>query len=148
MPNIANVLKEEIQRLARKQVKVELIPLKRDHVRLKKSVADLRRQLAALSRESRELLKTVTPSVAIEAADKVTAPAARLRPTSTSVQRLRRRLGLTQVQFGKLLGVSGQAVVQWEGKGGQVRMRNATLAALAGIQHIGKREATRRLETK
>jgi DNA-binding transcriptional regulator YiaG len=60
---------------------------------------------------------------------------------------LRRRLGLTQVQFGTLLGVSGQAVGQWESKGGRVRMRRPTLAAVAGIQEIGRREARRRLES-
>ena len=47
MPNVANVLREEIQRLAKKQVKAGLSPLRRDHMRLKKSVADLRRQVAA-----------------------------------------------------------------------------------------------------
>ena len=60
--------------------------------------------------------------------------------------RLRRRLGLTQVEFGRLMGVSGQAVLNWERKGSRVRMRSANLAALAGIHKIGKREARRRLE--
>jgi len=60
--------------------------------------------------------------------------------------RLRRRLDLTQVEFGRLMGVSGQAVLNWERKGSRVRMRSANLAALAGIQKMGKREARRRLE--
>jgi hypothetical protein len=38
------------------------------------------------------------------------------------------------------------AVVQWESRQSRVRMRSATHAALVGIQHIGKREARRRLE--
>jgi DNA-binding transcriptional regulator YiaG len=141
MPNVANVLREEIQRLAKKQVKLGLSPLKRDHMRLKKSVADLRRQVAALNGMNRELLKKVTPVVAEGATEK----AATLRPTSKGLDKLRRRLGLTQVQFGRLLGVSGQAVAHWAAEDGRVRMRNATLAALAGIQNIGKREALRRL---
>jgi len=44
------------------------------------------------------------------------------------------------------MGVSGQAVLNWERKGSRVRMRSANLAALAGIQKMGKREARRRLE--
>ena len=51
MPNIAKVLREEIQRLAKRQARVELRPVRRDNVRLKKIVADLRRQMAALNRQ-------------------------------------------------------------------------------------------------
>src|SRR5512139_3684200 len=146
MPNIAKVLREEIQRLARRQARAELRPVRRDNVRLKKTVADLRRQLAALNRTSRELVKKVAPLAAIKETEAATEKAAKLRPTSKSLKNLRARLGLTQAQFGKLLGVSGQAVVQWGSREGRIRMRQRTLSALAGIQTIGKREAWRRLE--
>jgi len=146
MPDVAKVLREEVQRLAKRQVKAGLAPLKRDSVRLKKHVADLRRELTALARTHRELLARVTAVVATKQTEVATERAATLRPTSKSLVRLRRRLGLTQVEFGKLLGVSGQAVLNWESKGSRVRMRGANLAALAGIQKIGKREARRRLE--
>lgn len=145
MPNIAKVLREEIQRLAKRQVKAELNSVKRDNVRLKKSVAELRRQVAALDATSRELVKRVTPVVASKEIEAATEQAAKLRPTSKSLKKLRARLGLTQVQFGQLLGVSGQAVVQWASRDGRIRMRKTTLAALARIQNIGKREARRRL---
>ena len=146
MPDVARVLREEVQRLAKRQVKAGLAPLKRDNVRLKKHVADLRRELMALTRTSRELLARVTAVVATKETEVATERAATLRPTSKGLVRLRRRLDLTQIEFGKLLGVSGQAVLNWEGKGSRVRMRSANLAALAGIQRIGKREARRRLE--
>jgi len=146
MPNIAKVLREEVQRLAKRQIKAELSPVKRDNVRLKKSVAELRRQIAALHRTSRELVKKVTPVVASKENEEATENAAKLRPTSEGLKKLRARLGLTQGQFAKLLGVSAQAVVQWAGKDGRIRMRKTTLSALARIQNIGKREAWRRLE--
>jgi DNA-binding transcriptional regulator YiaG len=146
IPDVARVLREEVQRLAKRQVKAGLAPIKRDTVRLKKHVADFRRELTALTRTSRELLARVTAVVATKEAAVATERAATLRPTSKSLARLRHRLGLTQVEFGKLLGVSGQAVLNWERKGSRVRMRSANLAALAGIQKIGKREARRRLE--
>jgi DNA-binding transcriptional regulator YiaG len=147
MPNLARVLREEIQRLARKQVKAGWSPVKREQVRLRKSVTDLRRQLTALSRTSQELVTKVTALLASQETEVAQEQVANLRPTSRSLGALRRRLGLTQVQFGTLLGVSGQAVGQWESKEGRVRMRRATLGALAGIQHIGRREARRRLES-
>jgi len=144
--NMAKVLREEIQRVAKRQVRTELAPLRRDGVRLKKSVADLRRQIAALNRSSRELVKKVTPVMVARETEDATQNAGKLRPSSKSLKRLRARLGLTQAQFGQLLGVSGQAVVQWASREGRVRMRTTTLAALARIQNIGKREAWRRLE--
>ena len=146
MPNIAKVLREEVQRLAKKEVRAAFAPPKRDTVRLKKQVAELRRELTALTRTSRALLARVTAVVATKESEVATERAATLRPTSKSLARLRRRLDLTQVELGKLLGVSGQAVLNWERKGSRVRMRSANLAALAGIQKIGKREARRRLE--
>jgi DNA-binding transcriptional regulator YiaG len=146
MPDVARVLKEEVQRLAKRQVKAGLAPLKRDNVRLKKQVTEFRRELAALTRTSRELRARVAAVVATKESEVATARAATLRPTSKSLVRLRRRLALTQVEFGSLVGVSGQAVLNWERKGSRVRMRSANLAALAGIQKIGKREAHRRLE--
>ena len=145
MPNIAKVLREEIQRLAKKQVKADVRAIKRESVRLKKSVADLRRQVAALNHTSSELLKKITPVVTTQEIEDATEHAAKLRPTAASLKKLRARLGLTQAQFGQLLGVSGQAVVQWGSREGRVRMRQTTLAALARIQNIGKREALRRL---
>jgi len=146
MPRIADVLREEIQRLARKQVKATLGPLKRDQVRLKKSVAELRRNVAALDGAHRELRKKVALVVETRETERATEKATKLRPTSKSLEKLRARLGLTQVQFGRLLGVSGPAVTNWAAKDGRVRMRGTTLAALASIQNIGKREALRRLD--
>lgn len=35
--------------------------------------------------------------------------------TSINIKALRRESGLTQKQFGKVIGVSGEAVSQWEG---------------------------------
>jgi DNA-binding transcriptional regulator YiaG len=91
-------------------------------------------------------VKKVTPVVASREIVEATENAAKLRPTSESLKKLRARLGLTQAQFGKLLGVSGQAVVRWASRDGRIRMRKTTLSALARIQNIGKREAWRRLE--
>jgi len=93
-----------------------LTPLKRDNVRLKKHVAELRREVTALTRTSRELLAKVTAVVATKQAEVATERAATLRPTSKSLVRLRRRLDLTQVEFGRLLGVSGQAVLNWRAR--------------------------------
>jgi len=52
MPNIASVLKEEISRIARKEVKAEVAALK-------KSTGVHRREIAALKRRAHELEQVV-----------------------------------------------------------------------------------------
>lgn len=146
MLNIAKALKEEIQKVARRQVRAEIRAVRRENARLRRSVAMLRRQLGGLQRTSKDLVKRVMPAVATKEAEEATTKARTLRPTSEGLKKLRARLGLTQAQFGQLLGVSAQAVVQWAAKQGRIRLRKATLAKLANIRQIGKREARRRLE--
>lgn len=41
-------------------------------------------------------------------------------------------MGLTQDDFGKLLGISSQNVYQWERKDGPLRVREATKASTVG----------------
>lgn len=50
MPHIARILKEEIQRLARKEVKVATAVLRKDTIALKRAVAELKRRVAGIVR--------------------------------------------------------------------------------------------------
>lgn len=52
MPNIASVLKQEITRLAAKQVRMAVRPLNQEKVALKKLVRDLRRRVDVLEDEA------------------------------------------------------------------------------------------------
>ena len=63
-----------------------------------------------------------------------------------SIRSLRRKLGLSQKEFGKLAGVSTGAVTQWERKSGALKLRGATKTALLAIRGIGKAEARKRLD--
>ena len=55
----------------------------------------------------------------------------------------RRRLGLSAEDYGKLVGVSGLTIYNWEH--GKTRPRPAQFAAFAALRNIGKREAQKRL---
>jgi DNA-binding transcriptional regulator YiaG len=57
---------------------------------------------------------------------------------------LRKRLGLSATDFGRLVGVSGQSVYAWESK--KATPRKAQLASIAALRNMGKREARARLE--
>jgi DNA-binding transcriptional regulator YiaG len=65
--------------------------------------------------------------------------------TPRDVKRLRRRLGMTQAQFGDLVGVAANTVARWER--GELGMK-ATTARLISILVAGetgrKRAATRK----
>lgn len=58
-----------------------------------------------------------------------------IRPTGKSVTRLRRRVGLTQVQFAQRLGVSPASVARWEATDGRLKLQPRCLNALADLQH-------------
>lgn len=142
MPNFAQAIKAEIMRLSRKEVKAAVNPVRKSNFLLKKVVAELKRNVAALEAAQKRLLTSAEkekPRVSPEEAKKI-------RATSRGIRILRRKLKLSQDSFAKLLGVSSQAVYAMEHKEGRLRLRPATLANLLAARGMGKREAKRRLE--
>jgi DNA-binding transcriptional regulator YiaG len=144
MPNIAKVLKDEIQRIAKKEIKTSASELHKSNVSLKKTLADLRRQIASMKQEVRQLKKfqgkqaKAEPQVTSEAAEK-------LRFSAKGIRSLRSKLKLSQADFAKLVGVSSLAVYQWERKEGKLALRQATKSKLAEIRSLGRKEALGRL---
>ena len=142
MPNFASAVKAEIVRLARKELKSQVNPLKSSNIILKKMVSELKKKVATLESENKRfsaILKDKKPDVPAEDLSKA-------RITSKSLIALRKKLGLSQDSLAKLIGVSGQAVYANEHKSGRLRLRPATLTNILSLKGIGKREAKRRLE--
>ncbi|HWI83483.1 helix-turn-helix domain-containing protein [Ramlibacter sp.] len=136
MANIASVLKSEIARLARREIRSELASLR-------KASSQHRSTIAALRREVEQLRKQVRSSgKATRAAPAATEESVQRRFRSAGVAVHRKRLGLSAADYGALVGVSGQTIYHWEE--GQ-RPRAAQLQALAAVRGIGKREAAQRL---
>lgn len=137
--NALSVLKAEISRLARKEAKSVVAPVQKASATYRGLIAGLRKQVAGLQKELAVLNRAV-PSPERALATK-TEPEGRFWITGKGIRTLRKRLGLTQVQFGKLAGVSGQSVVNWEKVEGKVDIRKkATMARLQGLKGKGKRE--------
>ena len=144
MPNIAQVLKEEIRRLAKKEAKAITGSIKRDVVRLKKSDVANRRIIKQLRRDNAVLLaaeKRRQQSVPVVAAGKDKA-----RITAKGVRAMRKKLGLSQAAFAKLVKVSDLTVYNWEKKDGALRLRDEARAGILALRGVGAREAKRRLE--
>jgi DNA-binding transcriptional regulator YiaG len=142
MPNIAIVLKSEIARVARKEVRGEVAALKKAVVSYRSEIAALKRRTQALEQELRRLgrssAKVAVPVVAEGAPDGH-------RFSAKGLASQRRRLGLSAPDYGLLLGVSAQSIYNWEE--GKVRPRGAHLPAIAFLRTVGKKQAMARLES-
>jgi DNA-binding transcriptional regulator YiaG len=141
LPNIAVVLKEEIARLARKEVRTQTLKLqkavahyRRDIAALKRHAASLKGQMITLERHSRKAV----PGQAAE-------PAAKgIRFTSKGIRSHRSLLDISAADYGKLVGVTGHTIYKWEQ--GSARPRQAQLLALVGVRGMRIKEARARLE--
>jgi len=134
MPNIAQVLREEIARVARKQSRPEVASLKRAVARQRADIAALKRQVTELTRKLSAIQKR--PHAA---ASEPETPAAGLRFRAKGLASHRRRLGLSAAELGRMIGVSGQTVYLWES--GRTRPRPSHIPAIAALRSLGRREA-------
>jgi DNA-binding transcriptional regulator YiaG len=142
MANLAVTLKEEIRRLARKEIKSELSTTQKSVARYRREIAALKRQLGEQSRKIKKLQVEAGQAPA-EEADENGLPEG-VRFSARSIRAQRRRLGLSAEQYGKLVGVSGLTIYNWEH--GKSRPRKAQFASFLAVRGIGKREAQARLE--
>ena len=142
MPNIASVLRDEIRRLARKELRAQLEPIAKRGTEQRKAIAELRRQVTGLERqvkflETRErgrLKEAPTPAATNDT----------VRFSPKWVRADRKRLGLSAREYALLVGVSTLTIYNWEH--GKSRPQAKPLAAWAEVRGIGKREALKRLD--
>ena len=194
MANFASALKEEISRIARKEVRQQTTGAAKSVAQCEREIAALKRQIAELQRKlspspakaapkaagSRKAPSSTAPSstapsstapstrargtkaaastaepkaksgkaaVAAPAPAKNTAPAnksGRARFSAKGLKANRERLGLSADHYGKLVGVSGLSIYNWEQ--GKARPRESSIEALLKIRGLGKREAAKRLQ--
>lgn len=141
MPNIAAVLKDEIRRLARREINQQIGKTRKAAVQYRKDIAALRRLLGEQEKEIVRLKRDICQHQGEEPA--TDDPLEGTRFSSRSVKAQRRRLGLSAADYGRLVGVAGLTVYNWEHN--KARPRQAQLAALVAMRNIGKREALKRL---
>jgi DNA-binding transcriptional regulator YiaG len=141
MPNIASILKNEISRVARKEVRAETQSLKKAVGMYRAEIAALKRRSQALEQELRRLSKASPKAAPQLAADEESSQTLRFSAKGLASQR--RRLGLSAEDCGFLLGASGQSVYNWEA--GNARPRASHLPAIAALRSLGKKQAAAHL---
>lgn len=142
MPNVQAVLKQEIQRVARREVRSELETTKKAVSSYRRDIAELKRRNADLERrvsflESRE-------TVRLKAGPAKAKPPKGTRFSVRSLKAQRTRAGLSQAEYAKLVGVSAVTIYNWER--GATKPGDKHLATLVSLRGLGKREAKKRLE--
>jgi DNA-binding transcriptional regulator YiaG len=140
MTTIASVLKAEISRVARKEVRAEIESLKKASTQHRSAIAQLRRQVADLQKQ---LKLTQRQRGALQARDAAAAD----KPRRFSAARLaahRSKLGFSAASYGKLVGMSGATIYLWEQ--GKSRPNAEQLKRLAAVRALSRRAALERAE--
>ena len=143
--SVMKSLQTEITRLARKEIKRELEPIKRVNAAQRGYIADLRREVSGLEKEVAQLRKELGKPgpMKVEESEKG------FWISGKGVASLRKKLSLTQTELATLAGVSAQSVVKWEKYEGKIPLRRKeTSAKLQAIRGMSKTKAWAELGKK
>jgi len=149
MGKIENIVKSEILRLAKKEVRAAFFPLRREVWKIRLNLSHLAKNFHSLERTTKEQIRRGESKKLKLEASMEEAKASRITPER--IRNLRKKLGISQKNLAFLAGVSLSAVASWEkGKFHPNLNKKATLVA---IRKLRKREmkkilASKRIETK
>ena len=142
MPNLAAALKDEMKRLARKEIKTLTTVLRRSSAQHRRDIASLKRTVAKLERKV-VLLERKAWSGSSGPSPKSDEPE-RVRFSAKGLTSQRKRLGLSIADYATLVGVSVPTLYNWEK--GKTRPRTSQLLSIASLRGISKKEALARLD--
>jgi len=137
MSNFGKVLKDEVTRISRREVRAQTESLRKSSSGYRHQIAELKRAIGHLQREVTSLGRAGKAKASTTTNPKPT------RFVAKGLRALRTRLGLSANDFGALAGVSGQSIYNWEQ--GKSVPRKAQLSVLVDLRALGKREARERL---
>lgn len=147
MTTFADSLKREIARVSRKELREEITALRKSAVLHRAEISLLKKQLKSLQSDVRKLssVRSLRNSAerlgAVIPADTPVKgrPGRKVLLTAERLKAQRTRLGFTQEQMAKLLGVSSLSVWKWES--GAAVPRASRVPELLRQISLGKREA-------
>lgn len=138
--DIKQAFSDEVRRLARKEIKLAVAPLLETVSDLRRLVAEQKKRIAALEKR----LPNESADEKISIGDESESGSDRnVRINAAGIVRLRNKLGLTQAEFAKVVGVAMHTVSVWEQ--GRRTPRKAQKVRICALRKVGKRELKRRL---
>ena len=143
MAKIESIIKSEIQRLAKHEVRSVFLPLRREVWGLKLKLSSFIKNFIVLDRFAKEISKAKSTEPKLEASPEEV-KASRLTPER--IAGLRRKLGISQRELGILTGASLGTVASWEK--GKFRPKGEKKAALVALRKIRKRGVRKMLSEK
>jgi len=143
--NVVKILKEEIARISKKEAKSATQAIGKSNTLLRKTVADLKKRLVLLEKENKRLVAAMKKHQVAQPEKIDMEEEKKARFTPRGMRALRKKLRLSQADFGKLLGTTPHAVYLWETKVGALNLRHKTRAAILSVRGLGAREAKEKL---
>jgi len=144
MGKVEGIIKSEIARLAKREVRKVSVPLGRDVRSLKSVVSQLRRTVLGLQRVTASQQKELEKGKKVLEAAPEEVKESRFSPRL--IRSLRRHLGITQKELAVLASVTVGAVHLWES--GQFKPSMKKKAVMVALRKLGRREVRRLLEGK
>lgn len=144
MGKLEGIIKFEIVRLAKREIRKISVPLAKDVRLLKNTVSQLRKTVLALERfAARQESKLKKEKILLEATPEEV-KVSRFSPRL--IRSLRKHLGITQKELAILAGVTVGAIHQWES--GIFIPRAQKKSVLIALRKLGRREVRELLEEK
>jgi DNA-binding transcriptional regulator YiaG len=144
MVKMESLIKLEIVRLAKREIRKISVPLKRDVLSLKKVVSQIRGSVQALesfaSAQKKELVKRETRLEGSPEEVKISRFSPRL------FRSLRKHLGITQKELSILCGVTVGAVQSWES--GKFRPKDEKRRILVALRKLGRGNVKKLLQER
>jgi len=146
MSNVVKILKAEIARISKREAKSATEGIGKSNTWLRKIVADLKRRVVLLEKENRRLVGTMK-KYQVESPQKLDQEEGKkARFSSRGIRSLRRKLRLSQADFGKLVGTTPHSVYLWEKQEGALNLRDKTRQALLSIRGLSAGKARTKLD--
>lgn len=141
MTSLNRILRDEIRRMSRKELRSDLAALKKAGAQYRRDIAELKRQVQEQAREIAFLCKQEKRRLDEKPAPETKAD---VRFSPQWLKKHRERVGLSAEDYAKLVGASALSIYNWES--GKTTPREAQKAKLSAVRGLGKREALKRLE--
>ena len=146
MSNVVKILKAEIARISKREAKSATQVIGKSNTWLRKTVADLKKRVLSLEKENKRLTAAMKKYQMAQPEKVGQEEGEKARFTSKGIHSLRKKLRLSQADFGKLLGTTPHSVYLWERRIGALNLRDKTKAAILSVKGLGVREAKEKLE--